>query len=1074
MVNAYIAPTLSAALAQFRDIIASAARVGGKSSENVVVFCEDRLSLAAEKAVCEAVGGSFSVSVYTLSRFLSAERGRAENVLTSQGSAMALRSIIDKNAQKLNLFKKLSATGAAQEVYDTIALLYSSGVSAEDISAVEAQGELLRRKLADLSLLYSEYVAYLRENGLVDRNEYLRQLPDVISSSAGIASSHVIILGFQAFTSSVRECVRACINTAAHVSGLFIGGRESLYVNQAWSSFVGVAAECRKPANIVSLPSDRRGAAEHLRRNLFDSLAFHRAEVKDTADVRLNVAADEAEECSFIAAETLRCVQELGLRYREISVMLPDLSGYQPLLERAFRQYGIPLYVDRRYPLISHPLCQFLLNYLGCLADGCRLQSVVQVVSSPVFLAAAGEEGRADKDVFINYLLRAASSRGGVKREINRQICEEPDLSYASVSRMRALFLEGLSLLSQAKGAELVGALKALADRFTAQNALEEAAKDGAFSAYPSVAAMNARAYECTVGVLDEAQRLAVGQKLSVRKLSALLKSGFTAAEISLIPPKQDAVFVGDLAATANTGSKVLFAAGLTDSVPACSQDIAILTDAELNSLDRLNLAVSPKISEVNDRVRETTALNLCAFSSRLYLVFPMRKGGEECARSEVADYALRLFSSGGKPLTPSPCDFGSGNFGQYPYYFARPLPALRRLAEYRSGSASSPSAARTTPVEKYSAVYGALKSYAESTGDEYIGAALKEMQDDDGHKYSLTSGRKLYGKSLSPTALESYFSCPYKCFMAQGLKLAERVEGALRPLDSGNFIHSVLEKTAGSLDRFASEQDCADFASGAAEELLSKPQYAAMSGDKRGIYTAKALSEEAVKVSVGAYRQLANSRFKVSATEFGCRIPLGEISLWGRIDRVDSCDDLVRIIDYKTGATDDSASSYYMGLKTQLPLYLLAASEGKRAAGAYYFPAKVEYSSSDTSAFCLQGFMDGSPDVVKCSDINVQEKAKSAYVNAYLNGRKLDKAMEREQFADFLDYAVMVSGGGAGEMLGGNIAPSPVQDACSYCKFGGCCGYDLKKSGERQIVKVDCRRIAEISRQCKEGKEHE
>ena len=117
---------------------------------------------------------------------------------------------------------------------------------------------------------------------------------------------------------------------------------------------------------------------------------------------------------------------------------------------------------------------------------------------------------------------------------------------------------------------------------------------------------------------------------------------------------------------------------------------------------------------------------------------------------------------------------------------------------------------------------------------------------------------------------------------------------------------------------------------------------------------------------------------------------------------------------------------------------------------------------------------MDGSPDVVKCSDINVQEKAKSAYVNAYLNGRKLDKAMEREQFADFLDYAVMVSGGGAGEMLGGNIAPSPVQDACSYCKFGGCCGYDLKKSGERQIVKVDCRRIAEISRQCKEGKEHE
>lgn len=1074
MVNACIAPTLSAALTHFKEIIARNAAVAEEERQNIAVFCEDRLSLAAEKAVCEAAGGSFSVCVYTLSRFLSAKRGRADNVLTSQGSAMALRSIIDANTQKLNLFRKLSATGAAQEVYDTIALLYSSGVSAEDLGRAEAQGELLRRKLADLKLLYSEYSAYLEENGLVDRNEYLRQLPEVISSSAELVGAHVVILGFQAFTASVRECVRACIRTAADVSGLFIGGRESFYVNQAWSSFSGVAAECGKPADIINLPSDRVGAAEHLRRNLFDTLSFHRAEAFP-ADGRVNVAvaADEAEECNFIAAEVVKCVRELGLRYREISVMLPDIPAYQPLLERAFRAYGIPLYADRRYPLVSHPLCRFLMGYLACLSDGCRLQSVVQVVSSPVFLAAAGEGARADKDVFVNYLLRAASSRGGVKREINRQICEEPDLSYTAVSRIRDLFLEGLSMLSQAKGAALAGALKALADRFTADVTLGEASKSAAFSAYPEIAAMNARAYECAVQVLQEAERLAAGQKLSVKKLSAILKSGFTAAEISLIPPKQDAVFVGDLSATANTGSKVIFAAGLTDGVPACSQDIAILTDAELASLEELNLAVSPKISEVNDRVREITALNLVAFSERLYLIYPLRRGGEECARSEVADYALRLFSSGGKLLEAAPCDYGDGNFAIYPDYFSRPLPALGRLAEYSAGGGTA-SPSKETPVEKYSAVCAALGEYAEEKGDGYISAALKDITGGRGHNFSLASGRKLYGKSLSPTALESYFSCPYKCFMTQGLKLAERVESALRPLDSGNFIHSVLEKTAGSLDGFGGEEDCARFAADAAKELLAKPQYAAMSADKRGEYTAKALSEEAVKVSVGAYRQLANSRFKVTATELGCRISLGEISLWGRIDRVDSCDDLVRIIDYKTGATDDSASSYYMGLKTQLPLYLLAASKGRRAAGAYYFPAKVEYSSSEAGSFCLQGFMDGSADVVRCSDVNVQEKGKSVYVNAYLNGRKLDKAMEREQFADFLDYAVMVSGGGAGEMLGGNIAPSPVQDACGYCKFGGCCGYDLRKEGERRMVNVNCARIAEISRQEKEGKKDE
>ena len=72
MVKSIIVPALSVALEKLKEIISSN-EAGGK---NTVVFCEDRLTLAAERTVCAAVGGTFNVSVYTLARFLSSERGK--------------------------------------------------------------------------------------------------------------------------------------------------------------------------------------------------------------------------------------------------------------------------------------------------------------------------------------------------------------------------------------------------------------------------------------------------------------------------------------------------------------------------------------------------------------------------------------------------------------------------------------------------------------------------------------------------------------------------------------------------------------------------------------------------------------------------------------------------------------------------------------------------------------------------------------------------------------------------------------------------------------------------------------
>ena len=112
---------------------------------------------------------------------------------------------------------------------------------------------------------------------------------------------------------------------------------------------------------------------------------------------------------------------------------------------------------------------------------------------------------------------------------------------------------------------------------------------------------------------------------------------------------------------------------------------------------------------------------------------------------------------------------------------------------------------------------------------------------------------------------------------------------------------------------------------------------------------------------------------------------------------------------------------------------------------------------------------MDGIADVVKNSDNTVGEKERSAYVDAYLNGRKIEGTMEREEFASFLEYSGYIASDGAKQMTGGYVTPSPVAEACKRCAFSGCCSYDCSVSGEREIKKVNCARVAEIVRERKQ-----
>ena len=89
-------------------------------------------------------------------------------------------------------------------------------------------------------------------------------------------------------------------------------------------------------------------------------------------------------------------------------------------------------------------------------------------------------------------------------------------------------------------------------------------------------------------------------------------------------------------------------------------------------------------------------------------------------------------------------------------------------------------------------------------------------------------------------------------------------------------------------------------------------------------------------------------------------------------------------------------------------------------------------------------------------------------------DNKKLTKVMNEKTFTEFLDYAVLVARQGCKELKEGYIAPSPYDDKCKYCKYGGMCGFNKEVAEPRKESAITPTAIAEIVQKAKNGKEEE
>ena len=180
--------TLSQCMESMAQYAESYEKLGGEN----IIFCEDRLTLLAERALVARLGGTFHSSVSTFARFVKAEG----KTVSKQGSVMMVGGVMARLQREGKLQCFTSSAGIAKNarsIYETLAQFSASEITPDVLKqslSLLPEGTL-KKKVSDFAYIFEELDADAVSAGLQDELVLL----DIDNNTGDTADGGDIIAG---------------------------------------------------------------------------------------------------------------------------------------------------------------------------------------------------------------------------------------------------------------------------------------------------------------------------------------------------------------------------------------------------------------------------------------------------------------------------------------------------------------------------------------------------------------------------------------------------------------------------------------------------------------------------------------------------------------------------------------------------------------------------------------------------------------------------------------------------------------------------------------------------------------
>ncbi|MBQ8522867.1 MAG: PD-(D/E)XK nuclease family protein [Clostridia bacterium] len=995
---------------------------------DICVIVPDKLSATMEKLIFEKldIECSFNINVSTLNRLsknILAETHAKYRTISKIGGIILLKKVLNENKELITSFKNdKHSYQYSNEIYKTLSQLKACQLSSDELLKYECELKPLQQKINDLGNIMQIYNEAKTE--MLDNSDTLTLTCMMLDRSETVKNTYYIFVGFDDFTSQgyllierLLKCSKGVyVNT--YTSNNF---NKNIYYQDVFYRLLAMCQILGAKDNIIEYPYVDDTIHTYLTRNLF---AFNKLNfITQPNTIRLYQAQNIVDELEFIARDIRQKVLS-GARYREFGLAVYNLNAYTEVIKQVFNKYDLCIYLDVQKGFSSTCVYRFFTNLWQIYAKNYDTLNLIELINSPFIVLPEIHKATIIKTI------KQFNYRGNLEK----LDCKDEEINQSVDSLHKFLTTYKLdtnsnidtiiewhnTIIEQLNMVEIVANLTGKLDDAYDQKIIAQAIKS-------------------SNQLLNEIKEFYPNAMLS-EILDIYTQAGVELA-ISPLPLSADCIQVIDANEILTNFDNLYIVNCSSSTAPSILQDVGILLDKELTYV-QLSHNIEPTIARMNRLNKFKLFNSALMFNKNLCVSMSLSSPSE--TSTLVTELKSRIFTQNDK--------HDEANIGYiYPYQIKSdkiytPL-SVWDLVEY----------AYTNKIDLSQKV----KNLIESTNIQT-------------NPTDITIDKNLCSiNEISASALENYFQCPLKYFFSYILKLKEPVSSEIEMLDIGNILHELAYFYYLCKDRLT--LDINKFCSETIKKLIEKDEKLVQHINNPILIN---LIAEAERFILHLRNLDNNSEFVPTYFEksFGANksldaLPLTDnISLKGKVDRIDIYNEYFRIIDYKSGNADASLDELYYGKKLQLFLYALAIQNAtdKKISGTFYLPIKnvVEKMDSDDNIYKLIGFYTDDNDLINAYDINLEPNSKSEYVNITLKkdgtlSKRSDKVLSPSEMERLMEYSKNVSIKALEEMCCGNFKASPLKfdkttSACTYCPYLTLCSKSSNSIPFREIGEIN------------------
>ena len=1054
--------------------------------EKIFLIVPEQNNLSTEQKLFEYLKSDsiFNVQVLTLSRLavrvLDDVGGFDFSVINNSSKAMVIYDVLNKEKDNLNFLGKSDKN--IEIISNLITELKKHNIDLNVLEKCECNNILTNLKIQDIKLIYKKYEEILSGN-FIDENDVLTYVSSRIADSELFENSLIYIDGFLGFTPQEYNIFESILKKTENITitvtsdNLMATDKENdiFYFNKVFANnLIEIAKKNNVDIEKEHLSNNFRSQSEELKyvEKAFGSSIPIKLYDNRPENIKLFLANNSYSELEYVANEILRLVREENYKYNQIAIVSNDLDTYNLETKIIFDKYKIPVFIDDKKDLNQNLLIKYVLAIFDIFAKNWTFEAVFNYIKLGMIPGISED----DINLLENYC-RKWGIKG--KKWFDQFSIEIQNDIQDRLEEIRKKIVDPLvELKNNISSNKTAFELTENIYDFVIKNNIDVFLNDR-LNKIDNIEIVNEynTSYKIFVDVLDSIVSIFGNKRMTFDEYKNLLQVGFANSELGTIPATQDQVILGDVKRSISNDVKVSFIVGINDGIfPMVNKFEGFLNDDDREELKEIGVELAKtsidNMYESNFDIYKVLTMSC----SKLYLSYcSQNKEGKSLRPSILIKKMKRLFPKLEEESDIIKKDYYITNINAT---FDDSIAVYR---EYLDGNELT---------DEWKTV---LNYYQNKDLDRFNNIFEAEKYTNSASDISIDNIEKLYGKRFkgSISKLEQYRTCPFAFHMKYGLRLKEKEEFKIQSLNTGTFMHEVIDCFFSELEnekinvKELEKEQLEKIVNKIIDDLLKTSKYYIFSGTSKF----KTLTRKLRKVTLESIEYIVYA-LKYSDFElYGHELEFGNSNKYkpiivdlenekkaqieGKIDRLDigKIDDktYVRIIDYKSKIKSLDMNKLEAGLQIQLVTYLDAVckQENFEPAGILYSglidskfkltKGKVEFDKEEIESairknFRMNGVVLADVNVVKMMDKHLSSGATSDIIPVGLTStgefnKKNSKILNKDEFEKLQNKVNEIIKEISKEILNGKIDIKPYnyknENGCTYCKYGSICRFN-------------------------------